>query len=63
MVPEEKQGNLSNPTSAQSIAQIITMYKNIMGDQKSSTSMGNVLGSGSDEVLKRIVQDLDDLKT
>jgi hypothetical protein len=39
------------------------MYKNIMGDQKSSTSMGNVLGSGSDEVLKRIVQDLDDLKT
>lgn len=63
MVPEEKHGSSSNPMSAQNVAQIITMYKNIMGDQKSSTNMGNVLGAGSDEVLKRIVQDLDDLKT
>lgn len=61
MVPEDSSagGNLASP---QNVAQVISTYKQIMGDQKASANMSQVMGAGSDQVLMKIMQDLDDLK-
>ena len=62
MVPEGKGGS-DNLASPKTIASTIQLYKQIMGgNQAQSEHLSQVMGSGSDEVLRRIVQDLDDIK-
>jgi regulator of protease activity HflC (stomatin/prohibitin superfamily) len=62
MVP--KGGDQSSMASPKVLAQAMTVYNQMSGgNAKQSSQLGQSLGGGSDEILRRIVADLTDLKS
>jgi len=63
MVPKGSSSGEGNWASPKNIAQIIQIYNQMSGgNAKQSQQLNQTLGGGSDEVLKRIVSDLNDIK-
>ena len=60
MTPTDETNN-NNLTSPKNVAQILSMYKSIIGEKK-STSLSKESNNGNDAALRRIAQDLDELK-